>query len=51
MTNSSFIWSDGWWIEDNIAWFVDGEHSILYRLDMNTGGCDFIAQIPNNKTK
>lgn len=51
MTNSSFIWSDGWWVEDNIAWFVDGEHSILYSLDMNTGGCDFIAQIPNNKTK
>ena len=49
MTNSSFIWSDGWWVEDNIAWFVDGEHSILYSLDMNIGECKFIAQIPNEK--
>lgn len=45
---NTFIWSDNWCIENSIAWFVDGINNILFRLDMNTSECSFIAELPDN---
>ena len=47
--NNKYIWSDGWWIEDSEAWFVDGERNILLKLNTRTNECSFIASIPNGK--
>lgn len=44
--DDKFIWSDGWCIEDDKAWFVDGRKSILYCTDLITGECKYIAKIP-----
>lgn len=43
-----FCWSDNWWIEENNAWFVDGERDILFKLDFLTNQCEYIKEIPNN---
>ena len=43
---NKFIWSDGWCIEDGMAWFVDGRRNILYCLDLITGECKYTAEIP-----
>ena len=42
----TFIWSDGWWIEDNRAWFVCGTSNTLFNMDLKTGKCEETASIP-----
>ena len=44
---NSFIWSDNWWVENEKAWFVDGETNILFQIDLNTQECKLIAELPN----
>ena len=46
--HSYFCWSDNWWIEDNNAWFVDGERDILFQLDFLTNQCKLVERIPND---
>lgn len=41
-----FLWSDGWWIEEDEAWFVDGMSNTLFDVDLNTGECDTVKRIP-----
>lgn len=43
---TSFIWSDNWWTEDDEAWFVGGRTNALYRLDRKTNQCEFVAFPP-----
>nr|WP_300786850.1 hypothetical protein [uncultured Acetatifactor sp.] len=43
---ASFIWSDSWWIENDVAWFVGGRTNALYRLDRKTKQCEFVAMPP-----
>lgn len=45
--DSVFIWSDGWWIEDDKAWFVDGIKNILFSVDLNAGECIEAVHIPD----
>lgn len=45
--NYEFIWSDGWYIEDGKAWFVDGQRDVLCCLDFQTDECDYVQKIPN----
>lgn len=47
MKEKYFMWSDNWWIENDIAWFVDGEHSILFKIDLETEKCEYVSKIPN----
>lgn len=47
--NQSFIWSDGWWLEGDKAWFVDGMSNTIFCVDLNTGECDKINSIPNSE--
>lgn len=49
MNKNIFIWSDGWCIKDNKAWFVDGMQDTLYCLDFNTKTCEYVAKLPNDK--
>ena len=49
--NNCFCWSDNWWIEDNNAWFVDGERDVLLKLNFLTNQCEFIKKIPNDERK
>lgn len=48
--NYEFIWSDGWYIENGKAWFVDGQRDVLCCLDLKTRECEYVVQIPNSKT-
>ena len=48
---NGFCWSDNWWIEDNNAWFVDGERDVLLKLNFLTNQCEFIKKIPNDEKK
>lgn len=41
-----FIWSLGWWLEDDKAWFVDGVNNTLFCVDMQTGECEKVITIP-----
>lgn len=43
-----FYWSDNWWIEENLAWFVDGEQNILFKVDLLTNQSEFIKRLPSN---
>lgn len=45
--DQSFIWSEGWWLEGDKAWFVDGMSNTLFCADMNTGECEKVNCIPN----
>lgn len=45
--NQAFIWSDGWWIEKDRAWFVDGISNTLFSVDLDTGECNEVSCIPN----
>lgn len=47
-TTRYFCWSDNWWIEENNAWFVDGERDILFKMDLSTNQGEFIARLPND---
>lgn len=49
--NQTFIWSTGWWIENNDAWFVSGEDNILFHVDLSTGKCDNEACLPESNEK
>lgn len=42
-----FVWSDNWDVEDNCAWFVDGEKNMLFYVDFKTKRCEFIAELPD----
>lgn len=42
-----FIWSDNWWIENDEAWFVDGDKNLLFHLFLKTNECDFLSEIPH----
>lgn len=45
--NKTFIWSEGWWIEDAKAWFVDGTSNTLFSVDLETGECSKVKCIPD----
>lgn len=47
--DKTFIWSDGWWIEGNDAWFVGGMSNILFCLNLNTNECKTAVHIPDTK--
>lgn len=42
-----FIWSDGWYVEGNEAWFVDGARNVLYCLNRLTKECKYISKLPD----
>lgn len=42
-----FIWSYGWWLEKERAWFVDGMTNTLFCVDLNTEECEKVVGIPN----
>lgn len=42
-----FIWSDGWWLENDKAWFVSSVQNILFRIDLKSQECDFEIGIPS----
>lgn len=43
-----FRWSGHeWHMEDSRAWFIDAQLDILCCLNMQTGECDCVAQLPN----
>lgn len=44
--DKTFIWSDGWWVEDSNAWFVCGMSNELFYVDFNTGRCEEVTDIP-----
>lgn len=44
--NELFLWSDGWCIEHNKAWFVSGIENILFCVDLKTRECEYAARIP-----
>lgn len=48
MKENQFLWSDNWWTENGVAWFVDGEYNMLFQMDMRTRACSYVAKIPNN---
>lgn len=45
--SQTFIWSDGWWLEGNKAWFIDGMTNTLFCVDMNIGKCEKVVCIPD----
>lgn len=50
LTNhSEFIWSDGWYVSENEAWFVTGEQDILFCLDRKTGNTNLAKELPERK--
>ena len=48
MDKNDFIWSDNWWIEGTIAWFVDGQQNMLFQLDLESKSCKLLAAIPSS---
>ncbi len=44
--NHQFVWSDGWYIEGDRAWFIGGREGILFCLDLETKKCEYVAEIP-----
>lgn len=44
------IWSDQWWIEDDVAWFVSGQTNILYEYNMMTSVTRLLSKVPNSST-
>ncbi|MCI8982145.1 MAG: hypothetical protein HFG78_07025 [Hungatella sp.] len=44
--NYHYIWSDGWHLEDNKAWFMAGSMNLLFYLDRNTNETSLISKIP-----
>lgn len=44
--SQAFIWSDGWWVEGDKAWFVDGMCNELFCVDLTTEECEKVACIP-----
>ncbi len=46
--SNCFIWSDNWYIDNNEAWFVDGERDILCCLNLKSNTCDYAVKIPNS---
>lgn len=47
--SQTFIWSDGWWLEDDKGWFVDGMSNTLFCVDLNTGECEKVCSIPGSE--
>lgn len=45
--DNCFCWSDNWWIEENNAWFVDGERDVLYKLNLLTNQYKAVKELPN----
>ncbi|MBD5516305.1 MAG: hypothetical protein HDR06_17100 [Lachnospiraceae bacterium] len=48
-SNSIFVWSDGWWLENDNAWFVSGVQNILFCLDLNMYKCEYVMAVPSMK--
>lgn len=46
MKSTSLFWSDNWWIEDGEAWFVGGDYTAIFRVNLYTKECCYIAEIP-----
>ena len=46
--NKTFIWSDGWCLEKDKAWFVCGMSNMLFCIDINSGNCSEVAYIPDS---
>lgn len=44
--NNKFLWSDGWWIEGNIAWFISGEMRAIFSMDLEKWLCKYIVDLP-----
>lgn len=47
--NNLALWSDGWWIEDKQAWFIQSEMGILCSYSFDDGTCNFVAVIPDKE--
>lgn len=43
----AFIWSYGWWVENDKAWFVEEKSNLLFCVDLNTGVCEEAVCIPD----
>lgn len=49
--DTTFVWSDNWYIEEGKAWFVEGWRNAVCCLDLNTRVCECIALIPGTEAK
>lgn len=49
--DSVFVWSDGWYIEQDKAWFIGGKENILFCLDLKTCVCEYAVDIPEAKRR
>ena len=43
---NSFVWSDNWWVENEDAWFVDGENNLLFHYNFLSNKYNLVAEIP-----
>lgn len=44
-----FIWSDNWWVEDHLVWFVAGAINILFCIDREKGTVILAEKIPSDE--
>lgn len=44
---NAFIWSFGWWVENDKAWFVEGKSNLLFCVDLNSKICEEVVCIPD----
>lgn len=47
--SQTFIWSDGWCLESDKAWFVDGMSNTLFCVKLHSGKCEKVGCIPESK--
>lgn len=45
--NNKFVWSYGWWMEHDKAWFVEVKSNILFCVNLNVGVCEEAILIPD----
>lgn len=44
--NNLALWNDGWWIENDTAWFLYSEIGVIFKYSFSEGRCEFISTIP-----
>lgn len=44
--NYAFLRNEGWFTENDKAWFVASDGHALIQMDMKVGQCDFLGEIP-----
>lgn len=45
--NNLAFWNDGWFIENDIAWFLSSEKNAIFKYSFESGRCEFVAKIPS----